>query len=272
MFRAALLTLAFLATHAATALGCEELAPWSRLSATANHTFTPLPLSLAISSPLAPLLMAPTGADYELHLFAQRDLHGRPNAESISVYTPFVFPLVVAGVDGIAHAVDACAIARPSSAMLQAMGISLVLVTSLKFVTGRSWPSGGLDPNAPGYLYHPEFSRRFHWFSWNQGTAWPSGHTAIMVAAASALSTVEGARSWVGYAAYLAAGGVAAGMWLGDHHWASDIVSGALIGVGIGRGAGLAFREQASTTNKPSMLLVPMLGGAVSGLQLVGSW
>jgi len=156
--------------------------------------------------------------------------------------------------------------------MLQAMGITLVLVTSLKVIAGRSWPSGGLDPNSAGYLDHPEFARRFSWFSWNRGTAWPSGHTAIMVSAATALSTVEYGRSWVGYAAYAAAGGVAAGMWLGDHHYASDIISGALIGVALGRSVGLAFREEPAKPGARALVVLPILGGGMSGMQLVGSF
>ena len=272
MRRATLACFVISATHTGAAFACDQLAPWSRLPAAASRTFTPLPLSLLLAAPVAPLAMASSGADYELRLAAQRDLHGRPNAELVSVYTPFVLPLLVAGVDGFAHVFDACEIARPSSAMLQAMALTFVVVTSLKVVTGRSWPAGGLSPSAPGYLDHPEFARRFSWFSWNQGTAWPSGHTAIMVTAATALSTVHYDRSWVGYAAYGAAGAVAAGMWLGDHHWASDIISGALIGAAVGRGVGLAFRSDADEAPAVTYSVTPMIGGSVSGLQVIGSW
>jgi membrane-associated phospholipid phosphatase len=255
-----------------TSLGCEGAAPWSHFPATARESFSPLPLSLIASSVVPPAAMAPTGADYQLRLVSQRDLHGKPNAEPVSVWTPYLLPVVVAGVDAVAHMTEHCETARDSSAMLQAMGISFVLVTSLKVVTGRSWPSGGLDPRSPGYLDHPEFARRFHWFSWNQGTAWPSGHTTIMVAAATALSTTEYGRSWVGYAAYAAAGGVAAGMWLGDHHWMSDVISGGLLGVAVGRSVGLAFRDGTAARDTATWSLLPIYSGSMQGLQLAAVW
>ena len=250
---------------------CESLLPWSRLSGSAEHFVAPLPLALVAGSFATPLVFAPTGADYQLRLFAQRDLHGRPNAEPISVWTPYVLAAVVGSVDSVALMTDRCETARPPSAMLQAMGVSLAAVTSLKWIAGRSWPSGGLDPNAPDYLRHPEFARRFNWFSWNQGTAWPSGHTAIMAAAASSLSTVQFGRSWLGYAAYAATAGVAAGMWLGDHHWASDIISGGLLGAAIGQSVGLSFREEANGSAE-KWLILPFVTGTSSGLEAMADW
>ncbi len=251
---------------------CERMAPWSRLSETAGQVATPLPLSLVAGSVVPPLVLAPTGADYQLRLFSQRDLHGEPNAEPVSVWAPFVLPVVVAGVDIFAAASGHCETVRPASAMLQAMGISFALVTGLKVITGRSWPSGGLDPRAPDYLQHPESARRFNWFSWKNGYAWPSGHTAIMLSAATALSTVEFGRSWLGYAAYGASAGVALGMWLGDHHWVSDIVSGGLLGVAIGRSVGLAFREDAENQTTQSWAVLPFFAGTARGIQAATSW
>jgi membrane-associated phospholipid phosphatase len=62
-----------------------------------------------------------------------------------------------------------------------------------------------------------------------------------MFAAASSFraSTPElGVFSWLGYPLAL---GVAFGMWIGDHHWMSDIVSGGLLGEAIGSSVGQAF-------------------------------
>jgi membrane-associated phospholipid phosphatase len=215
--------------------------------------------------------MAPTGADYQLRLFAMRDLHGKPNAEPISVWTPFVLPVVVLSVNMTATAVKQCTVVRPTSAMLQAMGLTFILVTSLKFATGRTWPSAGRNPNAVGYYGHPESAHRFHWFSWHQGYAWPSGHTAIMVAAATALSTVEYGESWMGYVAYAGATAVATGMWLGDHHWMSDIISGALMGGAIGRSVGLAFRQE-ERGDSMSLAVVPFAARGIYGLQAQARW
>jgi hypothetical protein len=251
------------------ARACDSVAPWSRLPAFARHTAAPLPLALFSGAMAAPLLMSPTGTDHALRVLSQRRLGGEPNAESISVWTPLVLPVVLAGVDSVAHAVDACDVARPSSAVLQAVGITFVMVTGLKWVTGRSWPNAGRDPSLPDRLDHPEFARQFHWFSWQNGSAWPSAHTATMAAASTALFTLAHGRSWISYLAIAAATGVAAGMWFGDHHWGSDIVSGGLLGVGVGRSVGLAFREERVSQAAATFAILPWKTAEVQGLRLV---
>lgn len=270
--RSVLSAFAFLVVSARPAHACENLAPWSRLPSSAEHVLSPLPLSFVAGAAAAPLLLAPTGGDYQLRLLAQRDLGGRPNAEPVSVWTPYVLAAAVTSVDVGALSSGACETARSASAMLQAMGASLALVTSLKWIASRTWPSGGLSPEAPDYLQHPENARRFNWFSWNRGTAWPSGHTTIMFAAATALSTVEFGRSWVGYAVYVASAGVAAGMWLGDHHWASDIISGGLLGAAIGRSVGLSFREDTVNSAVGNWAITPLLTAEVRAIQVAARW
>ena len=109
----------------------------------------------------------------------------------------------------------------------------------LKCAVGREWPNAGQDPTAPDRLDHPE--RAEHFTPFHSFGSWPSGHTAIMFAAASSLRTSApelGVAAWLGYPLAL---GVAAGMWMGDHHWASDIISGALLGEAIGSSVGPAF-------------------------------
>ena len=257
------------APHAAA---CENMMFWSRLSDSAVEVATPLSLGLFGGAFVAPLAMAPTGADYQLRRLAMKGLHGKPDAEPISVWTPFVLPGIVFGVDIAALATEECEVARPSSAMLQAMGVTLVAVTGFKFATGRTWPAAGRNPSAPDYYEHPESSRQFNWFSWQHGHAWPSGHTAIMVSAATALSTVEYGRSWLGYVAYGAAAAVAAGMWLGNHHWMSDIVSGALLGGSIGRSVGLAFRRDRPQGAGTGLTVTPYFSHDTYGVQALARW
>lgn len=251
---------------------CERAAPWSRLGTSAQHTAEPLPLILVGGAITAPLVMAPTGADHELRVFSQRSLGGEPNAEPVSVWTPFVLPVILIGVDSVAHATDECDVARPASAMLQAMGMTFVTAAGLKWVTGRSWPNAGGDPGLPDRLDHPEFARKFSWFSLGNGTAWPSAHTATMMAAATALTTATYGRSWLGYVTLAAATGVGAGMWLGDHHWASDIVSGALLGVALGRSSGLAFRQQEQPAAAWKVTVLPWKTGDIQGLRAMAVW
>ena len=65
-----------------------------------------------------------------------------------------------------------------------------------------------------------------------------------------------GVLSFLGYPLAL---GVAGGMWFGDHHFASDIVSGALLGEAIGSSVGKSFSE---TLGVPGLLSVsPLAGG-----------
>jgi len=100
-------------------------------------------------------------------------------------------------------------------------------VGMLKLGVGRQWPNGGADPSAPDRLEHPERSRDFAPFQRGVG-AWPSGHTAVMFAGAAAFRASNPELGVWSLAGYPLALGVASGMWLADHHWASDIVSGAL--------------------------------------------
>jgi membrane-associated phospholipid phosphatase len=258
--------------HSAELSACERAAPWSRLGTAAGNVIEPLPLALVGGAFTAPLLMAPTGVDHELRLISQRSLGGKPNLEPVSVWTPFVLPVLLMATDAVAHAAGSCEIARPTSAMLQAMGLTLVTAVGLKWVTGRSWPNAGRDPSAPDRLEHPEFARTFHWFSWSQGSAWPSGHTATMAAAATALTTVTYGRSWLGYVTIAAASGVAVGMWLGDHHWGSDIVSGGLLGVAFGYSVGMAFRDVPQQPGTVTYMLLPWRTPEITGLRLAAAW
>lgn len=257
--------------HTSTTEACERLAPWSRLPESASTFVGPLPLSLTAGALIAPFAFAPTGLDHELRVVSQRDLGGSPNAEPVSVIVPYALPAVLVVVDAIALPLDACEVARPTSAMLQAVVFTVATVGALKWVTSRSWPNDGGDPSAPDRLERPEIATQFHWFDWNAGFAWPSGHTATMFAAATALATLTHHRHWSGYVAYAAATGVALGMWLGDHHWGSDILSGALLGAAVGYSTGRAFRPE-NDAPAATTLVVPWIDPTTTGLRVVGTF
>jgi membrane-associated phospholipid phosphatase len=221
---------------------CPGGAPWHHLADTARELATPMPLALGAASVLPPIVLAPTGADHRLRLLAQRDLGGRPNIERVSVIAPYALGGVLLLSYGTSAALGACAWQRPQAAVIQALVLGVTLGTTLKVAVGRQWPNGGRDPRAPDRLEHPEQATNFRPF--RRLGAWPSGHTLTMVAAASAFRSATpelGVVSWAGYPLAL---GVAAGMWLGDHHWASDIVSGALLGEAIGESVGVGFASR----------------------------
>jgi membrane-associated phospholipid phosphatase len=237
---------------------CPGGAPWHHLPDTATALVTPVPLALGAASVLPPVVLAPTGADHRLRRVAQQDLGGRPNIERVSVIAPYALGGVLLLSYGASAALGACAWQRPQAAMVQALVLGVTLGTTLKIAVGRQWPNGGRDPRAPDRLEHPELATDFRPF--RRFGAWPSGHTLTMVAAASAFRSATpelGVISWTGYPLAL---GVAAGMWLGDHHWASDIVSGALLGEAIGESVGGSF---AAARELPGKLgFAPTPGGA----------
>jgi len=126
--------------------------------------------------------------------------------------------------------------------ILQEGVITYGVVGFLKIGVGRQWPNGGADPSAPDRLEHPERAQDFAPFQRGIG-AWPSGHTAILFAGAAAFRASNpelGGWSFAGYPLALA---VAGGMWFGDHHWASDILSGAMLGEAIGGSVGKSFSQ-----------------------------
>jgi membrane-associated phospholipid phosphatase len=243
--------------------------PWQHLGSTASELVRPVPLVLVAGAGVAPGVFAPTGLDHDLRLAAQRDLGGRHDIEPVSVYAPYVLGGGVLIGYVVTLAVSACDAQRPQAAMLQAMVFSLATTALLKFSVGREWPNAGLDPTAPDRLRHPEFAEHFSPFG--RYGAWPSGHTGFFFAAASAFRTSVpelGIVRWVGYPLSL---GVAAGMWIGDHHWASDIISGALLGEAIGSSVGRGFASTKESEAALEFGVVPVRGGGLVA-QAYGVW
>jgi membrane-associated phospholipid phosphatase len=95
-----------------------------------------------------------------------------------------------------------------------------------------------------------------------------------MVAAAAALRTSAPELGFVGWLGYPLAAGVAAGMAWGDHHWTSDILSGALLGEAIGGSVGRSFAPRvegiALDDLQPTVSLIPQPGGGL--LTCSGVW
>jgi membrane-associated phospholipid phosphatase len=239
---------------------CENALPWDRLGETAAHFVEPLPLAFVGESVVPPLEMIGTGADHRLRVFAQRDLGGHPGLEDASLYAPYALAGGAWVGTELAIALGACDWARPQAAVAQAMGLSAVAVLALKWVAGRNWPNAGLDPRWPDRLEHPERARDFEPFAWRM-SAWPSGHTATSIAAAAALRTSLPELGWAAWLGYPVAAAVGAGMWLNDRHWASDILSGALIGEAIGSSAGKSFAS--ARTSSGTAWVTPARGGGL---------
>jgi len=247
---------------------CTNVAPWDRLGRAGAHFARPEPLALTGLAIATPFAFAPTGLDQRLRVVSQRDLGGKPNLEPVSVATPYVLAGSLVIADGVSAIIGSCEAQRVLAPVLQAGSLTFVSMSLLKLGVGRSFPNGGADPNAPDRLDHPERAHDFAPFQ--RGFAgWPSGHTAIMMSAAAAFRTSNpelGAASFVGYPFALAVG---AGMWLGDHHYASDILSGALFGEAIGDSVGRSFAREVGAPG--AFTLLPRGDG---GFELVwaGLW
>jgi membrane-associated phospholipid phosphatase len=251
---------------------CRETKPWSRLPSSAKNFVRPVPLTLTTLSVFSTFGFT-TGADHQLRLVAQRDSFGEPRLEPVSVWTPYMLGAGFLAGYGVSLAAGSCETQRVLAPILQAGFLTYVTVGILKMGVGRRWPNGGpngggADPNAPDRLEHPEYARDFAPFQRGVG-AWPSGHTAVMFAAASAFRASNpelGVLSFVGYPLAL---GVAGGMWFGDHHWASDIVSGALLGEAIGGSIGKSFSESLGV---PGALVLSPMNGTGFGAQWFSPW
>ena len=239
---AALLSVLTLSSLGRAAEPCPDALPWSRLGASVRNFARPEPLALGAVAVLTPLGFAPTGLDHELRTTAQRELYGKPRLEPVSVWTPYVLSGGLVLGYGFSAAVASCSSQRALAPVLQAGLLTFGVITALKVGVGRSFPNGGRDPRAPDRLLHPERAEDFQPFQRGFG-AWPSGHTALMFAGAAAFRASRPELGWVSWLGYPLAVGVAGGMWLGDHHWASDILSGALLGEAIGGSVGQTFSE-----------------------------
>ena len=103
--------------------------------------------------------------------------------------------------------------------------------TVLKIATGRTRPD-----HSPGDS--DDFS------PFGGADAFPSGHTTVAFAFASALDQETGAR-WVPWVAYPAAAAVGWARIVQNRHWLSDVVAGAAIGTWAGREFDLRLQKRA---------------------------
>lgn len=206
---------------------------------------------------LAPAVMSPSGADQRLRVVTQHDLGGRYDAEGASVIAPYALGAAAVVSYGASLLWEDCAKSALASRATAAMGVSIVIVSALKLAVGRSYLAGYVPPGRD----RTAVDRSTMFTPFSQLGAWPSGHAAVTFAFAAVVREQFAGRALVvRYLGYALAGGVAFGMAYGDHHWASDLLSGALIGEGVGRAFG------ASTASTSSVALVPMGQGlAVTG-------
>lgn len=236
-------------------------APWQRLDDNAQNMIRPYSLLFVGAAVLPPLALSPTGADYDLRRKAQLELGGSYSPEPVSLAAPYVFYPVSWLFYAGSAVTGYCPGQSRSAAIIQATTETLMVVGLVKWTTGRTWPLGGRSPNDPDVLEHPEDGNSFAPFQSGLG-AFPSGHTAFFFAAAAAFRAASADLGLFRYAGYPLAAAVGFAMWYGDHHWASDVLSGAMLGEAIGAAAGRTWASP-NSGQEMSLLVLPTRSGVV---------
>lgn len=249
--------------------------PFDGLGDNLVSSFTGVPLLLHAGAVVGTGTLVWSGGDHALRVFVQKNMPA-PACGDAAYYTGYGVPLLGAPAFYVVTLfTDDRQLIGASSAVLQALALTVSSTVVLKVATGRSFPLHGGDPDAPDRLEHPEYARDFKPFGFHGRYAWPSGHTSSMTCIAASLTAYF--DSWVvaliGYPIALATG---VGMMVGDRHWASDVVAGALMGQAIGWSVGAGFRESVGASPEPegtaARLRVIPLWGRVTGLAVLGEW
>ncbi len=140
-----------------------------------------------------------------------------------------------------------------SSAALQSMLTSGLVVLSLKMAFHRVRPEEQ-ELADPYRFYGPSLQR--------DRLSFPSGHSAIAFSAAASISEYYGNPWYVAVPLYSLAGLTAWQRVFDQKHWPSDVITGAVIGVFIGRKIATWQREQ----NPSVSLNLALLPGGALGL------
>lgn len=190
------------------------------------------------------ITLAETGADYDARRWVRRNVHARGFSDAC-VVGGYVLPAVLApGIYAMGVGSGDRKAAFAGAAAVQSLAVTALTVGLLKWGIGRPYPNNGRDPNDPMALEHPEDAKLGsvqpfgpHWMM-----AWPSGHTAATTSIVAALYGFAPEDAWIGWVGYPLSLTIGAGMIVGDHHWTSDVIAGAMIGHAVGWSTGQSFR------------------------------
>ncbi len=137
---------------------------------------------------------------------------------------------------------------------VEGVGLASLLGVGAKFAFGRNRPSDGGGPRA----------------FFKGGDSFPSTQSTLAFAAATALSEGFDNRWWAAVSAYSFALMTGIGRIGKDKHWASDILTSALIGVGTTKMVFYLHRER---EGQSSLFITPMLSDrGVAGARLSFAW
>ncbi|MBL9112374.1 MAG: phosphatase PAP2 family protein [Myxococcales bacterium] len=218
---------------------------------------------------LSTMELSASGADHEIRVFVEERLGTRGFSDFTVSLGYYGLPAMGALVYATGLVARDTKLAGAGAAALQAMTVTFATTVLLKGLTGRPFPNHGGHPESPERLLHPEWARE-----WRgpllENSAWPSGHTSVAVALASSLVSYYADVPWLPWVLYPGAASIAFGMMSGAHHWASDVVAGALMGHAIGASIGADFRRMHDArVGRPRVALVPF---GTAGLALAGAF
>jgi len=221
-------------------------------------------------------LLVQTNWDYDYQLYSQKN-NLMPKTMSQGLldagwYAPLALPAAVYAW-GFAWGSDSWQM--HGAAALQSLGLTGGFTTALKFLTGRRGPDKDLaNPGAQSGSFRrtanaDDFQFEF-WKNFERSDGrffWPSGHTSSVFALAASFTATT--RSWaVGIVSYSVAATMGYAMIDGDHHWVSDVISGALLGQVVGWTVGTSFRNRANKPVSGSWNLTPMTGFGYNGMSV----
>jgi membrane-associated phospholipid phosphatase len=205
--------------------------------------------------------LAFSGADESIHNVVVNHI-GSNGYGDVADVTGYILPAVVAPavwLTGLAFG-DREATGAGSAAV-QALVFTVVTVSVLKIGVGREYPPADAHTFTPFQSWTPPFP------------AWPSGHSSSTTSIVAALTGYYGSdKLWIPLVGYPIGFAIDFGMLLGDQHWTSDLIAGAVIGQCIGWSVGRAFRARAHGEAPPKVSLVPLTGPSLHGVAVAGAW
>lgn len=205
--------------------------------------------------------LAFSGADESIHDTVVDHIGSNGYGNAVNI-TGYILPAVAAPavwLTGLAFR-DRDATGAGSAAV-QALVFTVLTVSVLKVGVGREYPPADARTFTPFQSWTPPFP------------AWPSGHSSSTASVVAALTAYYGSdKLWIPLVGYPISLAIDVGMLLGDQHWTSDLVAGAIIGQCIGWSVGRAFRARAHGDAPATVSLVPLAGPSMQGAGIAGTW
>jgi membrane-associated phospholipid phosphatase len=164
------------------------------------------------------------------------------------LYTGFAVPAftpLILGISG--YKKQDAKLQVTALALTQTLVLTLAIQSPLKMITGRAGPGIINNPAHERGAPDDDFSRTFNWFNMDFINGWPSGHTANAFSAAATIAEIYKDNLWlkVGVYSYAVLTGLGVSL---NVHWASEVISGALIGYAIGKTVGRSFSRLLNNT------------------------